>query len=71
MKICRKIFPKIPISLGGGVLTSLPKEVMTWLPEIDFGFVGESYKTLPEVLSMIDEKKYWQGDWESFVDLAY
>ena len=51
------MFPKTNISLGGGVLTSLPKEVMTWLPEIDFGFVGESYKTFPEVLSMIDEKK--------------
>ena len=59
-KLCRKLFPKTPISLGGGVLTSLPKETLTWLPEVDFGFVGESYKTFPEVLSMIDEgKKDW------------
>ena len=57
VKICRKVFPKTPICLGGGVLTSLPKEMMTWLPEIDFGIIGESYKTLPDVLSMIDEKK--------------
>ena len=57
VKMCRKIFTKTPICLGGGVLTSLPKEMMTWLPEIDFGIIGESYQTLPDVLSMIDEKK--------------
>ena len=33
---------------------------MTWLPEVDFGFIGESYITFPEVLSMIDAKK---KDW--------
>ena len=31
--------------------------VMSWLPEVDFGFVGESYVTFPEVLEMIDSKK--------------
>jgi len=40
-KICKKVFPKVPVCLGGGVLTSLPKETMRWLPEVDFGFGGE------------------------------
>ena len=57
VKLVRKLLPDTTISLGGGVLTSIPKEVMSWLPEIDFGFVGESYVTFPEVLSMIDKKK--------------
>lgn len=48
------------IGLGGGVITSLPKEMMEWLPEVDIGFIGESYKTFPEILSMIDSKK---NDW--------
>ena len=57
VKLTRKVLPKTTISLGGGVLTSIPKEIMTWLPEVDFGFIGESYVTFPEILSMIDEKK--------------
>ena len=57
VKLTRAILPKVTISLGGGVLTSLPKEVMTWLPEVDFGFIGESYISFPEALSMIDKKK--------------
>ncbi len=59
-KMARKILPGVTISLGGGVLTSLPKEIMKWLPEIDFGFIGESYVTFPEVLEMIDAGK---SDW--------
>ena len=31
IKLSRKILPNTIISLGGGVLTSLPKEIMTWL----------------------------------------
>ena len=56
-KLSKSCSPKSLLSLGGGVLTSIPKEVMTWLPEVDFGFVGEAYKTILDVLSMIDEKK--------------
>ena len=57
VKLTRAILPKVTISLGGGVLTSLPKEVMTWLPEVDFGFIGESYFSFPEALAMIEKKK--------------
>lgn len=60
VKLIKKIKPDQLISLGGGVLTSLPQEMMNWLPEVSFGFIGESYKTFPEVLSMIDNKK---NDW--------
>ena len=59
-KHCAKIKKDVIISLGGGVITSIPKEVMSWLPEVDFGFIGESYVTFPEVLDMIDSKK---KDW--------
>jgi len=54
-KICS---PKSLVCLGGGVLTSIPKEVMTWLPEVDFGFVGESYQTIIDVLDALDSKNY-------------
>ena len=67
VKLSKKIFPNTPISLGGGVLTSIPKEVLTWLPEVDFGFVGESYKTIIDVLSMIDERK---SEWHKIKGLV-
>ena len=60
VKLIRAILPNVTISLGGGVLTSIPKEVMTWLPEVDVGFIGESYISFPEAMSMIDQNK---KDW--------
>ena len=53
-KLVSKCCPKALIALGGGVLTSLPKETMKWLPEVDMGFVGESYKTIVDVLDALD-----------------
>ena len=61
IRLTRALLPDVTIGLGGGVLTSIPKEIMSWLPEVDIGFIGESYVTFPEVLSMIDQKK---KDWK-------
>jgi radical SAM superfamily enzyme YgiQ (UPF0313 family) len=61
VKLTRNLFPNVIIGLGGGVLTSIPKEIMSWLPEVDVGFIGESYVTFPEILSLIDQK---QNDWK-------
>jgi radical SAM superfamily enzyme YgiQ (UPF0313 family) len=58
LKIARRVSPKAFIIAGGGFLTSMPKEIMTWLPEIDLGIMGEAFVTWPEVLGMIDQKKY-------------
>src|SRR3989338_2444128 len=54
VKMIREVCPDTVIVLGGGVLTSLPREVMTFLSEIDVGIVGEAFETLPEILAMID-----------------
>ena len=50
----REVCPRSVIVLGGGVLTSMPREMMTWLPQVDVGVVGEAYVTFPEILSMLD-----------------
>jgi len=42
------------IVLGGGILTSLPREMMNWLKEVDIGVIGEAFETFPEILDMID-----------------
>ena len=55
LKQARGVCPKALILLGGGVLTSLPREIMGLLPEVDVGVVGEAYATFPEILQMVDE----------------
>jgi len=55
VKQAREICPTALIVIGGGVLTSLPREVMTWLPEVDIGGIGEGFVTFPEILEMYDQ----------------
>ncbi len=52
--MAREVCPDSTIVLGGGVLTSLPREIMTFLPQVDVGVVGEAFVTFPEILEMID-----------------
>ena len=60
MKLAREICPDVTIVLGGGVLTSLPRDIMTFLPQVDVGCVGEGFNTFPEILDAIDQgKKNW------------
>lgn len=56
----RRVCPNAVIVVGGGVLTSLPKEMMGFMPEVDVGVVGEAFSTFPEILEMIDSgKREW------------
>lgn len=54
VRTARELCPKSIIVLGGGVLTSIPREVMTWLPQVDVGVVGEGFVTFPELLALLD-----------------
>jgi len=58
VKIAKKIAPKSFVVAGGGFLTSMPSDIMSWLPEIDLGIVGEAFITFPEVLKQIDNKNF-------------
>lgn len=60
VRIAREIRPKATIVLGGGVLTSLPQDIMRLLPQVDVGCVGESFVTFPEILEMADAGR---ADW--------
>lgn len=55
VKIIRASCPKALIVGGGGFLTSMPTEIMDWLPEIDVGVVGEAFKTFAEILEKVDD----------------
>jgi anaerobic magnesium-protoporphyrin IX monomethyl ester cyclase len=54
VRIAREKCPRAVIVMGGGVLTSLPREMMTWLPQVDVGVIGEAFFTFPELCSMVD-----------------
>ena len=58
--LARELCPKTVIVLGGGVLTSIPQDMMRFLPQVDVGVVGEAFETFPEILSMVDTGK---RDW--------
>lgn len=61
VSMARAVCPRAVIVVGGGVLTSLPKEMMGFMPEVDIGVVGEAFVTFPEILAMVDSGK---RDWD-------
>jgi anaerobic magnesium-protoporphyrin IX monomethyl ester cyclase len=66
--VARAAAPGALIVVGGGVLTSMPRDIMQLIPQIDLGVVGEAYLTFPEILRMIDEGK---RDWASVLGVAW
>ncbi len=50
------------VVLGGGLLTSIPHDIMKLMPRVDLGVVGEAFVTLPEVLDRLD---HGNKDWAS------
>jgi anaerobic magnesium-protoporphyrin IX monomethyl ester cyclase len=49
----RRYAPGATIVVGGGFLTSMPRDMMRWLPQVDAGVVGEGFETWPEVLRAV------------------
>ncbi|MCE5181765.1 MAG: radical SAM protein [Anaerolineaceae bacterium] len=64
VKLARECSPSSLIILGGGILTSLSREMMGFLPEVDVGALGEGFVTLPEILDMVDtgKREWWKID---------
>lgn len=61
-RVARQEAPNAVQVFGGGILTSIPREMMTWLPEVDVGCIGEGFETFPEICAMIDEgsREFWE-----------
>jgi radical SAM superfamily enzyme YgiQ (UPF0313 family) len=56
-KICRaaaKHAPRALLVVGGGLLTSMPREIMRLLPQVHVGVVGEAFATFTEILGRLD-----------------
>lgn len=60
-KIAREVCPAAVLMLGGGLLTSMPREMMGFMPQFDVGAIGEGFETFPEMLDMIDRgERAWE-----------
>jgi anaerobic magnesium-protoporphyrin IX monomethyl ester cyclase len=54
--------PQALVVLGGGVLTSIPHDIMRFLPQVDVGVVGEGFVTWREIL---DRTERGERDWSA------
>lgn len=68
LRYARQYSPRSLRIVGGGLLTSMPQDMMNLLPEIDIGVVGEAFITLPEILQKVDERK---TDWTSILGIIW
>lgn len=67
-KIVKKVAPRAYLIAGGGFLTSMPHEIMSMIPEIDLGVIGEAFVTFPVVLEKVDQKDF---NFESTLGVCY
>ncbi len=68
VQFARQYAPHALIVAGGGVLTSMPHDIMKFVPEIDVGVVGEGFKTWPEILHCVERG---EQDWSKVKGIIY
>lgn len=66
LPVCREENPDAVIVGGGGFVSSMPREMMRWLPDLDIGVIGEGYITWREVLDHVDDR-----NWKRVKGLVY
>jgi len=65
-KLLRKEFPNTLLIAGGGLATSLQRDLMEWTPEIDILCIGEGERTIGEIL-----EKFHERSWENVKGIYY
>src|SRR5918994_7193675 len=68
VRMAKEVAPQALVIAGGGFLTSMPHDIMRFLPEVDLGAVGEAFASFPEVLRRIDAKN---RDWAEVPGLIW
>jgi anaerobic magnesium-protoporphyrin IX monomethyl ester cyclase len=57
-RLARQHGNKALVVVGGGLLTAMPREIMSLIPEIDIGVIGEAFRTFNEILDHVDEQQH-------------
>ncbi len=68
VRFARRYSPHSLIVAGGGFLTSMPRDIMRFCPEIDIGVVGEGFTTWPDILGRVERG---ERDWSNVPGIAY
>lgn len=68
VRLARQHASQALIVAGGGFLTSMPRDIMRFLPEIDLGVVGEGFQTWPEILSRVERD---ERDWSTIPGIIW
>lgn len=68
VELARRHSPRSTIVAGGGFLTSMPTEIMTFLPALDIGVIGEGFVTWPEILLAMD---MGEKDWSKIKGIIW
>jgi len=66
--VAKEVAPQALVVAGGGFLTSMPHEIMRFLPQVDVGVVGEAFVSFPEVLRRLDAGN---RDWAAVSGLVW
>ena len=53
-RLVRQCTDKALIVVGGGLLTAMPRDIMSLIPEIDIGVIGEAFLTFNDILEQVD-----------------
>ena len=54
----REYFPNTCLISGGGCASSIPKEMLTWIPDLDLCCLGEGEKTILEIVAHSDDREF-------------
>ena len=54
----RKDLPDTLIVAGGGCASSIPREMLEWIPELDMVCIGEGEKTFIEILNHLEDRDF-------------
>jgi radical SAM superfamily enzyme YgiQ (UPF0313 family) len=68
VRAAKEAVPQARVVLGGGVLTSMPHDMMRFLPWVDVGVVGEAFVSFLELLKRVDAG---QPDWATVKGLIW
>jgi len=60
--------PQALVVLGGGILTSMPNDIMRFLPQVDTGVVGEGFVTWREILDRVERN---DRDWSKVLGVIW
>jgi anaerobic magnesium-protoporphyrin IX monomethyl ester cyclase len=52
--VAKEVAPQALVVAGGAYITSMPHDIMRFLPQVDVGVVGEAFISFPEVLRRVD-----------------